>query len=154
MSFKSGAKSSIRPILGIAVVSLLLCGLFFPLLVTGVGQALFPSQANGEIVQLNGHPVGSVLIAQGFNSSMLLHPRPANQSASGVDPDLPLQDALAQVPRIQNATKLTTDQITTVIQRHVEGTLWIFGSPYVDILQVNLDLISTYPRVYNSTIPA
>ena len=47
-------KWNFKPIVGLAVISLLICGLFFPLLVTGIAQVFFPYQANGEIVQLNG----------------------------------------------------------------------------------------------------
>ena len=79
-------KLNFKPIVGLAVISLLICGLFFPLLVTGIGQVLFPYQANGEIVQLNGKDVGSNLIAQNFTLPIFFHPR--NDSASGVDPDI------------------------------------------------------------------
>ena len=144
-------KPNYKPVVGIALVSLLLCGLLFPLLITGIAQLFFPSQANGEMLKLDGSPVGSALIAQQFTSPRFLQPRPANASASGVDPDVPLQDALAQVPRIHNATGIPSGELTALIGRHVEGTFWVFGSPYVNVLKVNLDLISSYPRVYNST---
>ena len=65
-------KWNFKPIVGLAVVSLLICGLFFPLLVTGIAQVFFPYQANGEIVQLNGKAVGSNLIAQNFHTAHFL----------------------------------------------------------------------------------
>jgi K+-transporting ATPase ATPase C chain len=95
-------KWNFKPIIGLAVVSLLICGLFFPLLVTGIAQVFLPYQANGEIVQLNGKTVGSDLIAQTFTLPIFFHPR--NDSASGVDPHIPLADAYAQIPTISNAT--------------------------------------------------
>jgi len=150
MSMES-AKRNIRPIVGVAIASLVICGVFFPLLITGIAQILFPYQANGQIVSLNGRQVGSVLIAQEFSSPKLLHPRPSNASASGVDPDIPLADALAQVPRIHDATGIGTDEVTAVIMQHEEGTFWIFGSPYVNVLRVNLALMSAFPSAYNST---
>src|SRR5664280_2674176 len=84
-------KISFKPIIGLALVSLLICGLIFPLVVTGIAQVFFPYQANGEIVQLNGKSVGSNLIAQNFSLPIFFHPR--NDSASGVDPDITLKDA-------------------------------------------------------------
>ena len=51
-------KINFKPILGLAVVSLIICGIIFPLLVTGIGQVFFPYQANGEILQLNGKDIG------------------------------------------------------------------------------------------------
>ena len=148
-------KTNYKPVVGIALVSLILCGLFFPLLITGLAQLLFPYQANGQIVRLNGRPVGSVLISQQFTSPMFFHGRnesnPSTASASLVDPDIPLDQAFAQVPRISNATGIPADAIRTLVIQHEEGTFWVFGSPYVNVLRLNMALIGEYPSVYNST---
>ena len=143
-------KWNFKPIVGLAVVSLLICGLFFPLLVTGIAQVFFPYQANGEIVQLNGKAVGSNLIAQNFTLPIFFHPR--NDSASGVDPDITLQDAYSQIPRISNATGISSAALTNIVNQNQEGTLWIFGSPYVNVLRVNLELIKEYPSAYSEFI--
>jgi K+-transporting ATPase ATPase C chain len=140
-------KMNFKPIIGLAVISLLICGLFFPLLVTGIAQVFFPYQANGEIVQLNRNPIGSNLIAQNFTLPIFFHPR--NDSASGVDPDITLQDAYSQIPGISNATGISSDALTNLVNQNQEGTLWIFGSPYVNVLRVNLELIKEYPSVYS-----
>ena len=140
-------KLNFKPIVGLAVVSLLICGLFFPLLVTGIAQVFFPYQANGEIVQLNGKAVGSNLIAQTFTLPIFFHPR--NDSASGVDPDITLQDAYSQIPGISNATGISSAALTNIVNQNQEGTLWIFGSPYVNVLRINLELINTYPETYS-----
>lgn len=143
-------KTNYRPVIGLALVSLILCGLFFPLLITGIAQALFPYQANGEIAQLDGRDVGSILIAQGFNSTEFFHARLANESASGVDPDITLGDALNQTKTISLATDIPVANLTAIVEAHEEGTFWIFGSPYVDVLQLNLILINDYPHVYQN----
>jgi len=144
------SKPNYRPVVGLAVVSLILCGLFFPLLITGIAQAIFPYQANGEIVQLDGRNVGSNLIAQGFNSTKLFHVRPASDSASGVDPDITLADALNQTIRISSATGIPRANLTSIIEGNVEGTFWIFGSPYVNVLKLNLILINENPLIYQN----
>jgi K+-transporting ATPase ATPase C chain len=131
------------------VVSLLICGLFFPLLITGIGQVFFPYQANGEIVQLNGQAVGSNLIAQNFTLPIFFQERNESQSASGVDPDITLQQAYSQIPRISNATGIPVDSLTNIVNQNQEGTLWIFGSPYVNVLRINLVLIKEYPAIYS-----
>src|SRR5271157_798681 len=99
---KEKEKWSFKPIIGLALVSLLICGLFYPFLVTGIGQVFFPNQANGDLVQLNGQTVGSNLIAQNFTMPIFFHTRNETTlpSASGVDPDITLQDANSQIPGV------------------------------------------------------
>jgi potassium-transporting ATPase KdpC subunit len=145
-------KWNFKPIVGLAVVSLLICGLFFPLLVTGIAQVFFPYQANGEIVQLNGKPIGSNLIAQTFTLPVFFHPR--TDSASGVDPHITLEDAYSQVPTISNATGISVDSLTSIINQNQEGKLWIFGSPYVNVLKINVELIKQYPSIYGEFSPS
>jgi len=143
---------NLKPIIGLALVSLLICGVFFPLLIMGLGQVFFPYQANGELVKLNGQVVGSNLIAQNFTLPIFFQTRDESQSASGVDPDITLQQAYSQIPRISNATGITADSLTNIVNQNQEGTLWIFGSPYVNVLRINLALIEAYPSVYNSSM--
>jgi len=139
-------KSDLGPIVRLAIVSIVLCGLLFPLIVTGVAQVLFPYQANGEIVQFRGRNVGSLLIAQNFTSPMFFHPR--NDSASGADPDITLQDAYSQIPRIHATTGIPSDAIQGLVDENVERTLWVAGDPYVNVLELNLLLVKEYPAVY------
>ena len=135
----------LSPAVRLAALSLILCGLIFPLLVTGLAQALFPSQANGSITTIGGRHVGSSLIAQSFNQSFFFHPRPSNVSASGVDPDITLQDALSQIPRISDATGIPRDQLQRIVNDNVQRTFWFMGDPYVNVLHLNQVLIATYP---------
>ena len=55
-------------------------GLGYPLLMTGFGQVAFHGQANGSMVQVNGHDVGSSLIGQEFKSAEWFHGRPSAAS--------------------------------------------------------------------------
>ena len=144
-------KWNLKPIIGLAVVSLLICGLFYPLLITGIGQVFFPNQANGDLVQLNGQTVGSNLIAQNFTLPIFFHARneTASPSASGVDPDITLQDAYSQIPQISNATGIPEASLTTIVNNNQEGIFWIFGNPYVNVLRINLALINKNPSNYS-----
>jgi len=143
---KRGYGTAVR----LAIISLVLCGLLFPLVVTGFAQLLLPYQANGELVTFHGRYVGSYLVAQDFNSSMLFHPRNQTYSASGVDPDITLQDAYSQIPRIQATTGISSEALRHIVDENVERTLWIVGEPYVNVLKLNLILIQEYPSIYNS----
>ncbi len=142
------ARRNYGPAVRLAVISLILCGMLFPVVVTGFAQILFPSQANGSLVRFHGRDVGSDLIAQEFTRSSFFHPR--KDSASGVDPHITLQDALSQIPRISNATGIAADELQLVVDQNQEGTFWIFGEPYVNVLRLNLALIDKYPLVYQS----
>ncbi len=137
-----------RPIIGIAIISLIIGGVFFPLLITGIAQATMPYQANGEIVKLNGQAVGSNLIDNNFTLSIFFHAR--NDSASGVDPDITLPEAYTQIPIINNATGISSSALTAIVNGNKLGTFWIFGSPYVNVLKLNIILIQDYPTIYRN----
>ena len=66
------------------VVTTILFGLFFPFVITGLAQVLFPKQANGELVTRNGKVVGSRLIGQSFSSPGYFHSRPSS-AGTGYD---------------------------------------------------------------------
>jgi K+-transporting ATPase ATPase C chain len=136
------------PTIRLAVLSLIACGLLFPLLVTGLAQLLFPTQANGNIIKLNGQNVGSSLIAQQFTSPMFFHPRNGNDSASRVDPDITVEDAYLQIPRINTATNISSGVLKSIVDQNVERTLWIAGDEYVNVLNLNLRLIGQFPQIY------
>jgi K+-transporting ATPase ATPase C chain len=141
-------KDIYSPLVRVAVISLILCGLVFPIVVTGLAQVFMPYQANGEIVQFKGRNVGSILVAENFTSPMFFHPW--NASASGVDPDITLQDAYSQIPRIQAATGIPANSLKQIVDSNIERTLWVTGDPYVNVLKLNLILIQQYPSIYSA----
>jgi K+-transporting ATPase ATPase C chain len=70
-------KSAIRPALVMTLLFVLLLGIAYPLALTGVGQALFPVQANGSLVREKGVVVGSTVVGQAFTSDRYFHSRPS-----------------------------------------------------------------------------
>jgi K+-transporting ATPase ATPase C chain len=93
--------SYLRPSLVLLAVFSLLTGVAYPLAVTGVAQAVFPSQANGSPVLRGGTVVGSSLIGQSFVSDRYFHGRPSATTAP--DP----QDASKSVDSPYNAASST-----------------------------------------------
>jgi K+-transporting ATPase ATPase C chain len=64
-----------------------ICGLVYPLVITGVGQVAFSSKANGSMVSADGRVVGSKLIGQNFTEAKYFHPRPSAAGTNGYDGD-------------------------------------------------------------------
>jgi K+-transporting ATPase ATPase C chain len=59
------------------LVTAVLFGLGYPLLMTGLASVLFHHQADGSLILQNGQVIGSELIAQSFTSDKYFHPRPS-----------------------------------------------------------------------------
>jgi K+-transporting ATPase ATPase C chain len=66
-------KTSIR----FTLVTTVLLGLAYPLVLTGIAAVLFPHQAGGSLILKDGHVIGSSLLAQSFTSDRYFHPRPS-----------------------------------------------------------------------------
>lgn len=69
--------SVIRPALVLLGIFTLLCGIAYPLVVTGVAQAIFPTKANGSLIESGGRVVGSTLIGQPFSDPGYFWGRPS-----------------------------------------------------------------------------
>jgi K+-transporting ATPase ATPase C chain len=172
----------------LTVVFALVTGLLYSLAFTGIGQVVFPTQANGSLITVNGQVVGSALIGQEFKSDKYFHGRPqpyaADNSAgsnlgpnnkalidrvassarttraanglapdaqvpvdmvtydfTGFDPDISEAGALLQVQRVAKARGLDANKLRALVERYLQGrVLWIFGEPYVNVLQINMAL--------------
>lgn len=93
----STKKLLLTPAIRVVIVMLAVTAVAYPLSLLAVGQAIFPFQSNGSIVNLDSKPARSLLIAQEFASPKFFHSRPATDSASGVDRHITPEDAYLQI---------------------------------------------------------
>jgi len=96
-------QSILRPALVLFAALTLVCGVLYPLAITGVAQAAFPAQANGSLVERDGQVVGSRLIGQSFSTPEYFWGRPSatgpmpnNGGGSGGSNQGPLNPALQE----------------------------------------------------------
>lgn len=80
-------KNQLRPAIVVTFALMVITGLVYPGLVTGLAQLLFPRQANGTLVTVNGRVVGSLLIGQTFAGARYFHARPS-AAGNGYDDTL------------------------------------------------------------------
>lgn len=65
------------PGLRMMIIFTILTGLVYPVVMTGLSHVIFPKQAEGSLVTVNGKVVGSSLIGQNFSKDEYFHPRPS-----------------------------------------------------------------------------
>jgi K+-transporting ATPase ATPase C chain len=174
-----------------ALITLVVLGVAYPIAMWGVAQVAFREGANGSLVRASGEEiVGSRLIGQAFSSPKYFHGRPSaggydglasggsnlgptsaklrdqvrervagaladdpalaargapidmvTASGSGLDPDISVANALAQVPRVAKARRVSENDIERAVRDHTtRRQLGFLGEERVNVLETNLAL--------------
>jgi K+-transporting ATPase ATPase C chain len=79
-------RHQIAPAFRLMLVLTVLTGLVYPGVITALCQVLFPWQANGSMLKVEGKEIGSALIGQNFTKPEYFHPRPSAAGNDGYDP--------------------------------------------------------------------
>jgi K+-transporting ATPase ATPase C chain len=108
------------------VVTTLILGIGYPLVITGIAQVVFPAQANGQLIERNGRILGSKLIGQAFSAPGYFRSRPsaagagydaANSAGTQLGPtNKKLVDAVkanVEAARLENATAAVPIDLVT-----------------------------------------
>jgi potassium-transporting ATPase KdpC subunit len=78
-------KQQLKIAFWMTVVTTILFGVVYPLVITAVAQVFFPRQANGELIRKNGAVIGSHLIGQDFSTPGYFYSRPSNADYDGLN---------------------------------------------------------------------
>jgi K+-transporting ATPase ATPase C chain len=108
---RSALLRQLRPAIALTILLTVIAGVIYPLAVMGVGQGLFPSQANGSLVYANGKPVGSSLIGQYWTDAKYFHGRPsATNNLQGTPAPYEADNSAGSNLGPTNSTLVTTVQ--------------------------------------------
>jgi potassium-transporting ATPase KdpC subunit len=147
-------KNIVIPAIKVFVLMLVVTGIVYPLVLVAIGESTLPYQSNGSLIAINGNVIGSKLIAQDFKSPKFFHPRSSSDSASNVDPDITPENAFLQVSNVSRATGINPNALNTLIELNIErnrvSNMVAFAPNYVNVLEVNLELVKQYPDVYSA----
>jgi K+-transporting ATPase ATPase C chain len=111
------------------LVTTVIFGLIYPLVVTGLSQVLFPEKANGQLIERSGKLVGSRILGQAFTGSGYFHSRPSSAgTVNGYD------STASSGSNLGPTSKALLDRVNGDVQRlHVENP----GTP------IPVDLVTT-----------
>ena len=85
---RSFLRTQLWPAVSILLTFTVITGIIYPVAVTAVAQAVFPSQANGSQIVVDGKTVGSSLIGQAFDDPKYFWGRPSAAGTNGYDPTM------------------------------------------------------------------
>lgn len=163
-------KIMIKTALKIFLVFTVLCGIVYPLVVTGFAQLFFPDKANGDITLIGqnfteakylvGRPTEGInLSSSSEETQKLINDRivfletldPTNKadipkdllmsSGSGFDPNISVEAVKYQIKRIERVRGIEDGQVSNIIKKYTNKKfLGIFGENTVNVLKVNMAL--------------
>lgn len=116
--------SDLKKGLRISIILLLICGVAYPLAMTGIGQLIFPNEANGSVIEVNGKEVGSKLIGQIYNDDKHFMGRISSAVNYNISEDATPVDASSGSqnlgPTSEDLKKRAEDDIDMILEKNPE----------------------------------
>ena len=103
-------KKNLLIALWFTLITTVMFGVLYPLAITGLAQVLFPSRANGQLIERNGKIVGSRIIGQSFTEPRYFHSRPSS-AGTGYDP------TSSSGSNLGPTNKLLIERVTSDVQK-------------------------------------
>jgi potassium-transporting ATPase KdpC subunit len=112
----------LRPALVVLVGLTLITGFIYPLVMTGIAQVVFPTQASGSLIMQDGKVVGSSLIGQSFSDDKYFHGRPSATTApdpqdSSKSVDAPYNAANSGGSNLGPTSKVLAERIKADVEK-------------------------------------
>lgn len=145
-------RRQIRPALGMLALFTVITGLIYPLLATGVAQAVFNHQANGSLITRDGQPVGSELIGQDVSGARWFHPRPSASGYTGAVDGEPIASSGSNLG--PSNPKLLSDVASRVATYRAENGLGADAAVPVDAVTVSASGLDPEISVANARLQA
>ena len=129
---KESVKSALhgaRQIISVTIVLMLLCGVLFPCLLTGASAVIFPHQAGGNLLTVNGKTIGAEYVGQEFTEDYFMWSRPSayhyNVYVEGEDGSLYYNDGteFCGIGSGSNNYAATNPALTERVEKDIEAFL-------------------------------
>ena len=128
--------SYLKKAIRITIVMTVLCGLMYPLFITGVGKLIFPYQANGSIIEVDGKVVGSELIGQTYNNDKYFSGRLSSSVNYNISEDGKEIDASSGSQNLAS----TSDELRERVAADIET--FLDKNPEVSKSEISSELIA------------
>lgn len=128
--------SYLKKAIRITLVMTIICGLMYPLFITGIGKVIFPYQANGSIVKVDGKEVGSELIGQKYDEDKYFTGRLSSAVNYNISEDGKEIDASSGSENLASTSKELKERVESDIKAFLDK------NPGVSKSEISSELIS------------
>lgn len=128
--------SYLKKAIRMTIVMIVICGLMYPLFITGVGKVLFPYQANGSIITVDGKEVGSELIGQQYNDDKYFSGRLSSAVNYNISEDGKEIDASSGSQNLATTSDILKERVEADIE------IFLAKNPEVSKEDISPELIS------------